>query len=137
MATLNAVKITQLKALYPVNTLIGQAALFSGVPSSLTASVSTWLTYEISSYQGAGGRKNATTPADAAYVAGTSYYGAAAECPISVIFDNTTGSAAIEFTHCAIITSAPEIIAVAHNGTSTKTIPIGESLQINIYLRIN
>ena len=133
MPTPDTFKIAGLIDLFPPSTTIGKVLLLTGVPSSGTASISTWLTYEVGSYQGTSGRQDAITPASGSYAIN----GFRAECIVSVIFDNTSGAADITYQQAGLFTSdLSELIALAHTGyVQNLSIPAGESIQINFRLR--
>ena len=138
MPSPNAAKIAGLIDLYPPATTIGTVLLLTGGPASKTASISTWLTYEISDYQGTGGRKSAVTPASGSYTItndGTWNWGT---CIVPVVFNNTSGASNIVYQKAAIFTTdLSEIIAIAHDGfIQDYYIYSGESKQINFTLRI-
>jgi hypothetical protein len=138
MGTPNASKINELKALYPPSTAIGKVLLLSGAPSSTSASVATWLTYEISNYQGTGGRKDATTPAASSYVITNDFSGDWATCIVPVIFNNASGSGNVVFQLAALFNPAlTELIGLAHDGyVQDSYIYAGDARQINFTLRL-
>jgi hypothetical protein len=139
MTTPNTAKITQLIDLFPPETTIGTVVLLSGQPSSTTESISNWLTYEISNYQGTGGRKSAVSPSSASYVIDTNGSGNyVAKCVVPVVFNNASGSGAVVFLHAALFkTDMSELIGLANLGYVDDTyIYAGEAKQINFTLRL-
>jgi len=138
MPTPNTAKVAGIIDLYPPETTIGTVLLLTGGPASTSASISTWLTYEISDYQGAGGRKSAVTPASGSYTITSDFFWNWGTCIVPVVFNNTTGGSNIVYQRAAIFTTdLSEIIAIAHDGyIQDYYIYSGESKQINFTLRL-
>jgi hypothetical protein len=136
--TPNTAKIAGLIDLYPPATAIGTVLLLTGGPASTSASVAEWLTYEISDYQGAGGRKSAVTPASGEYTITSDFLGNWGTCIVPVVFNNTSGASNIVYQRAAMFTpDLSEIIAIAHDGyIQDYYIDSGESKQINFTLRL-